>query len=81
MKAFVRVSAAMFAAAISGSAMAAEPTVLEIEPWRRAVAIRAEVGGKERLFQFDTGGGITFISPALAKELGCEKGARSSASG
>jgi Aspartyl protease len=76
MKSVVRFSSAVIALAVSGSAMAAEPVVLKIEPWRRAVAIRAEVGGKERLFQFDTGGGITIISPALAKELGCEKGAR-----
>jgi len=66
----------MLAMAISGSALAAEPIVLKMEPWRRAVAVRAEVGGKERLFQFDTGGGVTIISPALAKELGCERGAR-----
>ena len=38
--------------------------------------MRVEVGGKERLFQFDTGGGNTFISPEIAKELDCEKGAR-----
>jgi len=38
--------------------------------------LRVEVGGKERLFQFDTGGGNTFISPEIAKELDCEKGAR-----
>ena len=76
MKSVVRFSSAVIALAVSGSAMAAEPVVLKIEPWRRAVAICAEVGGKERLFQFDTGGGITIISPALAKELGCEKGAR-----
>ena len=69
MKSVVRFSSAVIALAVSGSAMAAEPVVLKIEPWRRAVAIRAEVGGKERLFQFDTGGGITIISPALAKEL------------
>lgn len=76
MKSVVRLASAIVAMAISGSALAAEPIVLKMEPWRRAVAVRAEVGGKERLFQFDTGGGVTIISPALAKELGCEKGAR-----
>jgi hypothetical protein len=71
----VRLTVAVLAATIAVPALAA-PTILKIEPWRRSVAVRAEVGGKERLFQFDTGGGITFISPALAKELGCMKGAR-----
>jgi len=47
-----------------------------MEQCRRSVAVRVEVGGKERLFQFDTGGGNTFISPEIAKELNCEKGAR-----
>jgi hypothetical protein len=61
---------------ISSAAAATQPIVLTMEPWRRSVAVRVEVGGKERLFQFDTGGGVSFITPALAKELGCEKGAR-----
>jgi hypothetical protein len=47
-----------------------------MEPWRRSVAVRAEVAGKERLFQFDTGSGVSLISPALARDLGCERGAR-----
>jgi len=50
--------------------------VLKLEQFRRGVGLRVEVGGKERLFQFDTGGGNTFISPEIAKELACEKGAR-----
>jgi hypothetical protein len=58
------------------AAAAAEPTVLKLEQFRRSVALRVEIGGKERLFQFDTGGGNSFISPEVAKELGCEKGAR-----
>jgi hypothetical protein len=58
------------------SAAASEPTVLKLEQFRRGVAVRVEIGGKERLFQFDTGGGNSFISPEIAKELGCEKGAR-----
>lgn len=60
----------------SSTANAAEPTVLKLEQFRRSVALRIEVAGKERLFQFDTGGGITFFSPEIAKELACEKGAR-----
>ena len=60
----------------AGAAAAAQPIVLKMEQFRRSVAVRVEVGGKERLFQFDTGGGNTFISPEIAKELNCEKGAR-----
>ena len=66
--------AATFAA--SAGAAGPQPTVLKMEQFRRSVALRVEVGGKERLFQFDTGGGNSFISPEIAKELNCEKGAR-----
>jgi hypothetical protein len=75
MKSLALIAAAALSAN-AASASAAEPTVLKLEQFRRSVALRVEVGGKERLFQFDTGGGITFISPEIAKELGCEKGAR-----
>ncbi|MBB4100318.1 aspartyl protease family protein [Sphingomonas kyeonggiensis] len=34
--------------------------------------VEAVVAGKPRNFLFDTGEGVTMISPALAKELGCE---------
>jgi hypothetical protein len=64
------------ALALSSAATAAEPVVLKMEQFRRSVAVRVDVGGKERLFQFDTGGGNTFIAPEIAKELACEKGAR-----
>jgi hypothetical protein len=69
---------AAMAATVAASAGAAgpQPTVLKMEQFRRSVALRVEVGGKERLFQFDTGGGNSFISPEIAKELNCEKGAR-----
>jgi hypothetical protein len=33
--------------------------------------VEVMVGGKTRLFYFDSGGGISLISPALAKEIGC----------
>ena len=66
----------LLALTASATASAAQPTVLKLEQFRRGVGLRVEVGGKERLFQFDTGGGNTFISPEIAKELDCEKGAR-----
>ena len=75
MKALSLAFAALFLVA-SGAANAAEPTILKLEQFRRSVALNVEIGGKQRLFQFDTGGGVSFISPEIAKELGCEKGAR-----
>jgi hypothetical protein len=66
-------SAALFSAT---AAAAQQPTVLKLEQFRRGIAMRVEIAGKERLFQFDTGGGNSFISPEIAKELKCEKGAR-----
>ncbi len=63
-------------ASVASVASATEPVVLRLEQFRRSVALKAEIGGKERLFQFDTGGGVSFISPEIAKDLGCEKGAR-----
>jgi len=64
------------AGSTAASAASSQPAVLKLEQFRRGVGVRVEVGGKERLFQFDTGGGNTFMSPEIAKELGCEKGAR-----
>ena len=47
------------------------PVTLPLESYRKGIAARVEVAGRERLFQIDTAGGLTVISPALAKELGC----------
>lgn len=70
-------SLAAVLAAIAGTpASAAQPTVLKLEQFRRSVALRVDVAGRERLFQFDTGGGVSFISPAVAEALDCERGAR-----
>jgi hypothetical protein len=70
------VAAVCAAFSLTAAAAANQPIVLKMEQFRRSVALRVEVGGKERLFQFDTGGGNTFIAPEIAKELNCEKGAR-----
>ena len=51
---------------------AAEPIArLKLESYRKGVAARVMIGGRQRLFQLDTAGGLTVISPALAKEIGC----------
>lgn len=39
---------------------------------QKQFTVEAVVAGKPRRFLFDTGEGITMISPALAKDIGCE---------
>ncbi|RZL85608.1 MAG: hypothetical protein EOP66_00945 [Sphingomonas sp.] len=54
------------------NAAANSPVRLPLESYRKGVAARVKVAGRERLFQLDTAGGLTVISPALAKEMGCQ---------
>ena len=67
--------AGLFAACI-GTAWAAQPPLPEaefkLEPYRKTVALRGSVRGMPGLFLFDTGGGITLVSPDFAKKIGCE---------
>ncbi|MDB4949585.1 MAG: hypothetical protein JWM27_2234 [Gemmatimonadetes bacterium] len=54
------------------SARAAEPeAVFTLLPHRTRWAIDVQVGGKPFRFGFDTGGGLTLISPAVARAAGC----------
>jgi len=49
------------------------PTVIPLEPYADAHwAFRAKVAGHEELMVFDTGGGLTAITPQAAAELGCQ---------
>lgn len=61
-----------FVAALFAADAASAQTVLKLEPYRRSVAARVEVGGETRLMAFDTGGGDSIISPGLAKAIGCK---------
>lgn len=48
------------------------PVVIPLSPlagW--AVAVEATIGGKRGRFLFDTGAGVTTLSPAFAKSIGC----------
>ena len=38
----------------------------------RGLTIQATIGGKPGTFLFDTGGGVTNISPDFAKSIGCK---------
>lgn len=44
---------------------------LEHDTLGKAATINVQIGAKTYPFLFDTGGGITLISPAIAKEIGC----------
>ena len=44
---------------------------LEHDALGKAPTINVEIGGKTYPFLFDTGGGITTITPKLAQEIGC----------
>lgn len=58
---------------VAASGQAAEPLArLPLESYRNRLAARVEVAGKPRLFQFDTAGGLSSVSPALADEIGCK---------
>lgn len=56
----------------TASAASVPEAVYKLEPYRKTVALRAEVKGQPGLFTFDTAGGITLLSPAFAKKIGCE---------
>lgn len=45
---------------------------LEHDALGKAPTINVQIGSKTYPFLFDTGGGITTITPAIAKEIGCE---------
>lgn len=49
-----------------------QPTTITLSPYLGVVwSFEAEIAGKPRTFLFDTGGGITVITPATAAEIGC----------
>ena len=63
---------------LCGAAAIAQPTEtqpveirLEHDALGKAPTINVQVGSKTYPFLFDTGGGITTISPVIAKEIGC----------
>ena len=58
--------------------VAAAPSFRDGEPiplsryGAKQFTVEAEVAGRKRTFLFDTGEGVTMVSPALAKEIGCD---------
>lgn len=56
----------------AAQASTSTPVTIKLEPYLgSALALRAEVHGHPGLFLFDTGGGVTIISPDFAKAVGC----------
>jgi hypothetical protein len=53
---------------------AAGPMVIPLEPYVDSdhFAFRGRINGHEGLFQFDTGGGITLVTPPAAEVAGCK---------
>ncbi|WP_041592540.1 aspartyl protease family protein [Terriglobus roseus] len=49
-----------------------QPTTIALKPYLGVLwSFGAEIGGKPGVFLFDTGGGITVITPESAKAIGC----------
>lgn len=70
--------ACIVAFASVGSASA--QTVLKLDPYGdKQFSVAVEVGGVSGRFLFDTGEGVTMISPAMAEAFGCEPWAHLSA--
>lgn len=72
-------AAALGALLFCGSALttqAAQPAepqaVLALQPYLGVRALRATVNGHEGLFLFDTGGGVSVVSPQFAAAVGCK---------
>jgi len=51
---------------------AAPRAVIKLETYRDTIAMHANVGGKDGYFVFDTGSGVTTITPQFAQKIGCE---------
>jgi hypothetical protein len=67
---FMTMSTAQAASYVTASTD--KPKHFKLEQYRKGVAIHLTAGGKDRLFQLDTAGGVTVIAPSLASELGCK---------
>ena len=59
--------------ALTPHAMAqSRPTTIALSPYLGVLwSFEVELAGKRRVFLFDTGGGVTVITPASAAEIGC----------
>jgi hypothetical protein len=59
----------------AGAQSAAPVAVVSLEPYQGnsgLLTVRASVNGHDRTFAFDSGEGVSMISPELAREIGCK---------
>lgn len=69
----VRILAAAIFQIVASTALCAEPTILSLDLFQgKQFTVDAKVGGVKRTFLFDTGEGITMISPGVARDIGCQ---------
>lgn len=54
------------------TSLGATPATLKLEPYRKTVGLHATVGGKEGFFVFDTGSGVSLLTPQFAERIGCK---------
>jgi hypothetical protein len=74
----------LFAGFFSATSLAAppyrpsSPVVIALEPYldQDHYVFRASIGGQQGLFQFDTGGGLTVLTPQSARAAGCKQWSR-----
>jgi hypothetical protein len=49
------------------------PVTIPLKAWRKRLrTVQVKVGSQTGTFMFDTGGGLTQVSPAFAQKVGCE---------
>ena len=75
-KTFLAIILLAFTTAIQARPRGAQPiAVFQLQPHPGGtymMTLRAQVRGYEGSFVFDTGGGVTYISPAFAQTIGCK---------
>ncbi len=62
--------AVLFLALPAAAQGTAPEAVFKLEPYRKTIALRANVAGRDGLFVFDTAGGLTLLMPEFAAKAG-----------
>lgn len=65
----------LYVGARAAAAAPAPAAVIELSPHPGGtymMTLRATVRGREGVFMFDTGGGVTYLSPSFAQSVGCK---------
>ena len=62
----------LLALLLTTTTLTAAPATLQLEPYRKTVALHATINGKQGFFVLDTAGGISMLSPQFAERVGCK---------